>query len=141
MVKPIITIFAATLISSASALTLTKNDEVARDAAVQWLQLVDAGRLEEAASQGSTEVRSFDQWLNHFKTQRADLGRIGKRQFIDLKHTAIISGVPEVRRYNVIRFRSLFQNSPRLVEEIVLSKIGCCWEIFQYKIAPVERRR
>lgn len=115
---------------SASALTLSKNDEVARNAVLQWLQLVDAGRFEEAASQGSQEVRAFEQWMNQFKTQRASLGRMNKRQLVEIKHTAIASGVPEVRRYYVVRFKTSFEHKPTATEEIVLTKIGCCWEIF-----------
>ena len=110
------------------------DDEAARDAVVQWLQLADAGRYEEAASQGSQEVRAFEQWMNQFKTQRASLGRAHNRQFLEIKHTAIVSGVPEVRRYYVVRFKTSFEHKPGAIEEIVVTKIGCCWEIFGYKI-------
>jgi hypothetical protein len=111
------------------------DDEAARDAAVQWLQLVDAGRNEEAASQGSQEVRAFEQWVNQFKTQRAPLGRVNKRQFVEIRRTAIISGVPEVRRYYAVRFRTAFERKSVAIENITISKIGCCWEIFGYTIS------
>lgn len=111
------------------------NDDAAREAAIQWLQLVDNGRHEEAASQGSQEVRSFEQWLNHFKTERAALGRANKRQFIELKHAAIISGVPEVRRYYILRFKSSFDHRTAATEVITISKVGCCWEVFEYQIS------
>ena len=151
MVKPIVTICGATLISTASAATLSKNDEAARNAIVQWLQLVDAGRYEEAASQGSQEVRAFEQWVNQFKTQRASFGRAHNRQFVEIKHTAIVSSVPQVRRYYAVRFKTSFERPPSVraglalnsgaaskpvaIEEIVLTKIGCCWEIFGYTIS------
>ncbi len=111
------------------------DDEAARDAAVQWLQLVDAGRYDEAASQGSQEVRAFEQWVNQFKTQRAPLGRVNKRQLVEIKRTAIISGVPEVRRYYVVRCRTAFERKPVAIENITIAKIGCCWEIFGYTIS------
>jgi hypothetical protein len=127
------------------------DDEAARNAVVQWLQLVDAGRYEEAAAQGSQEVRAFEQWVNQFKTQRASLGRVHNRQFAEIKHTAIVSGVPDVRRYCVVRFKTSFEHplsvraglalnsgvasKPSATEEIVLTKIGCCWEIFGYTIS------
>ena len=113
------------------------DDEIARDAAIQWLQLVDAGRNEEAASQGSQEVRAFEQWVNRFKTQRASLGRVNKRQFVEIKRTAIIPGVPEVRRYYLARFRTAFERKPVAIENITIAKIGCCWEIFGYSITAV----
>src|SRR5438874_7780319 len=92
------------------ALTLSKNDELARDAALQWLELIDAHRFEEAASQGSQELRSFENWKNQFTAQRGPLGRANKRYLIELKHTAIVPGVPEVRRYTVIRFKTSFEH-------------------------------
>ena len=135
---------------SASALTLSKNDEAARNAAVQWLQLVDAGRYDEAASQGSQEVRAFEQWQNSFKEHRALFGRVHNRQLVEIKHTAIVAGVPDVRRYYVVRFKTSFEHPPSVragltlnsgvanklaaTEEVVLAKIGCCWEIFEYKV-------
>ena len=111
------------------------DDEAARNAVVQWLQSVDAGRFEEAASQASQEVRAFEQWQNSFKDHRALFGRVHNRQFVEIKHTAIVSGVPEVRRYYLIRFKTSFEHKPTATEEIVLTKIGCCWEIFGYRIS------
>ena len=121
--------------SAALAVTLSKSDEAARDAAVQWLQLVDASQFEEAASQASQEVRAFEQWQNSFKGHRALFGRVHNRQLVEIKHTAIVAGVPDVRRYYVVRFNTSFEHKPAAVEEIVLTKIGCCWEIFEYKIS------
>ncbi|HLW34626.1 MAG TPA: DUF4019 domain-containing protein [Chthoniobacterales bacterium] len=126
-------LIAITVVSD--ALTLSKDDELARDAAVQWLQLVDAGRFDEAASQGSTEVRSFDQWLNYFAVHRGPLGRANKRKIIEVKHTANLPGLPDVRRYAMIRFKTAFERNPAATEEVVLAKIGCCWEIFGYAIS------
>jgi len=111
------------------------NDDPAREAALQWLQLIDSGRYEEAASQGSQEVHSFEQWINHFKTQRLPLGRMNKRQLAGIKRTAIVPAVPEVRSYLIVRFRTTFEHRPTAIEEIVLTKIGCCWEIFGYQIS------
>jgi len=125
------------IMASASAATRLSqpDDEAAGEAAIQWLELVDAGRNDEAASQGSQEVRSFEQWLNHFKIQRLALGRINKRHLVELKHSAIISGLPEVRRYFILRLKSSFERKPTAIEEITISKVGCCWEVFDYKIS------
>ena len=128
-------ITAVALTCSAFALTLSKNDELARDAAVQWLELLDAHHVDEAASQGSQEIRSFENWKNQFAAQRGPLGRASKRQVVEVKHTAIVPGVPEVRRYTVIRFKTSFEHKPAAIEEIVLTKMGCCWEIFGYTIS------
>jgi hypothetical protein len=132
VVRPIVTILAVTLLSSASA--LSKDDKVAQDAAVQWLQLVDAGRYQEAASQASQEIRAFEQWLKDFADHRAPLGRVSRRQFLEMKHRPTFPGAFQVRKYYFIRFKSSFERKSAAIEEIVLTKIGCCWEIFSYTI-------
>lgn len=131
-----IALFALLLINAeiCYALTLSKNDEVARDAAVQWLQLVDAGRFEEAASQGSTEVRSFDQWRDYFTANRTRLGRVNRRNLIEIRHRPTFPTAFQVRKYYVLRFKTSFDHRGE-IEEIVLAKVGCCWEIFGYKIS------
>jgi hypothetical protein len=134
VIKPIVTLCVAALISSASAAALSKNDEAARDAAVQWLQLIDARRNDEAASQASTEVRSFEQWQKYFADRRAPLGRARSRQFLEMKHRPTFPGASQVRKYYVIRFKTSFEVKPTAIEEVALTKIGCCWEIFDYKV-------
>jgi hypothetical protein len=126
--------YASAVTYEVRAATLSKNDEVARDAAVQWLQLVDARRNDEAASQASTEVRSFEQWQKYFADHRAPLGRARSRQFLEIKHRPTFPGVSQVRKYYVIRFKTSFEVKPAAIEEVALTKIGCCWEIFDYKV-------
>lgn len=135
MVKRLVTLCVVGLIYSASAASPSQNDNEAHDAAVQWLQLIDAGRYEEAASQGSQELHSFEQWLSYLKNQRVSLGHVNKRQFTAVKRTALVSGVPEVRRYFLVRFTAALSGKPSVTEQIALSKIGCCWEIFGYQIS------
>jgi hypothetical protein len=122
------------LLHSASALTLSRGDEIARAAAVQWLQLIDAGRFEEAASQSSTDTRSFDQWRDYLTAYRTRLGRVNRRELIEMKQRPTFAGAFQVRSYYTLRFKSSFEHRPTSVEQLVLTKIGCCWEIFEYKI-------
>src|ERR1043166_10128035 len=98
---------------AANAVTLSSTDEPARDAALQWLQLIDAGRFEEAASQGAQELFSFEQWINRCKAQRAAVGRMNRRQFAEAKRTSMVSGIPDVRRYYLVRFTTSFERVDR----------------------------
>jgi len=120
---------------ASASTTVSRNDEAARDAAVQWLQLVDAGHNEEATSQASLEAWPLQKWLNYFKTQRAPLGKVHNRQVVEMKHTSIVARVPDVQRYYVIRFNTSFEHRPGAMEQITLAKVGCCWEIFDYQIS------
>lgn len=125
---------AAALSSSPLAAAPVRGDDAARDAAIQWLQLIDAGRNEEAASQASTETRPFEQWLNHLKRKRAPLGKLMRRQFISMKHQSTFPSGFQVREYYVVRFQTSFAAKPSAIEEVVITKIGCCWEVFEYKV-------
>ena len=134
MVKRILTVCPTGLISSASAATLTKDDDAARKAAIEWLELVDAGKYQEAASQTAQEIHGFEQWLNYFATQRRPLGRVNKRKLIEMNHTSTVAGVPEIRRYDVIRCKTSFERKQGATEQLTIAKVGCCWEIFGYAI-------
>jgi hypothetical protein len=127
--------FANALVYEARAAALSKNDEAARDAAVQWLELTDAGRYQEAASQGSQEVRAFEQWVKYFTDHRVSLGRANQRHFFEIKRQPTFPGTFQVRKYYVVRFKMSFEHKPTAIEQVVLAKIGCCWEIFGYEIS------
>ena len=122
------------LICSALALTLSANDEVARKAAVEWLQLVDAGKYQEAGAQAAQEIRGFEQWLDYLARQRGAVGRANKRKLVEMHHASTVAGIPDVRPYHVIQFKTSFEHKPSASETITIAKVGCCWEIFNYKI-------
>lgn len=110
-------------------------DKADRSVALNWLADVDRGKYDEASVQVAAEVRSFDEWLNYFRTHRAPLGRANKRQFLEVKQTSVVPGIADVRRFHIVRFKTSFERAPAAIEEVVMAKMGCCWEIFEYKIS------
>lgn len=120
---------------SASAVTLSTKDEAARDSAMQWLHLIDTGHYEEAATQASVAARTLEQWLKDIKKQRAPFGQMNKRALVDAHHASVFPGVPDVRRYYVLRFKTSFEGKPVAIEHVTLAKVGCCWEIYEYKVS------
>ena len=136
MVKTILAMVGASaLICSASPVTLSPREEAARDAALQWLQLVDTGHNEDAASQASLEASPLQHWLNYFNAQRSPLGKVHTRQLIEMKQISVIPGVPDVQRYYIVWFNTSFERKPRAIEQLTIAKVGCCWEIFSYAIS------
>jgi len=119
---------------SGSAVTLSVEDEAARDVALQWLRVVDSGNYEDAAAQMSQETRILQNWSNYFAAHRAQLGRVNNRKIAAVKHASTIPSDPEMRQHNSIRFKTLFEHKPAAVEEIVLTKMSFCWEVFEYKV-------
>ena len=135
MVKPIcLFIVASALVASAWALTLSQDDEHARDSALQWLQVVDSGNYKDAALMISEEVRVTREWANYLSTNRARLGRLNKREIVEVKHRSTIPGAAEIRNYDTVRFKTSFERKSVAFEEVVTAKMGCCWEIFGYEI-------
>jgi Protein of unknown function (DUF4019) len=119
---------------SARALTLSADDAAARDAALQWLQVVDSGKYQDAGLQMSQEVRAVRDWRNYFAARRVPLGRLTKRQVAELKRGSTIPEIAGVREYRTIRFKTSFEHNPNAEEEVTMMKMGCCWEVCGYKI-------
>lgn len=119
---------------SADALSLTTDDEAARNAAFEWLQLVDTGKYNDAAQMMSEQVRGTRDWANYFAVHRAPLGRANKRQITEVKHARSVPGDPELRPHAIMRFKTSFERKAAAAEEIVMTKMGCCWEISGYEV-------
>src|SRR5205823_7636382 len=120
-----------------SAHALSPEDEAARDIALQWLQVVDSGNYKDAALMMSEAVRGSRDWSNYLAAQRAALGRVNKRHLVEVKHASTFPGVGGIRNYDIIRFKTSFERRSSALEEVVLAKIGCCWEIIGYSIIAV----
>lgn len=101
---------------------------------MQWLQVFDSGNYKDAALQTSEQVRVLQNWLSYFAARRAPLGRVTNRQIVEVKHTKNVHGAPEFRNYDVIRLRTSFERKPVAMEEVVLTKMSCCWEVSGYDV-------
>jgi len=130
------------LTCAAWALTLSADDEAPRGVALQWLRVVDSGNYEDAALMISGYARGSQDWVNYFATRRsvlATLGRLNKREILEIKHAAVVPGDSQVRDHAIIRFNSVFERRAAALEEVVLVKIGCCWEVGDYSIVAINR--
>ncbi len=126
---------------SALAVTLTPNDEAARQVAIEWLRVVDSGNYRDATVLIAEHARGSQDWLKYLATHRAPLGRLNKRQISEVKHASTIPGDPETRQHDIIRFRTSFEGKPVAIEEVVMTKMGCCWEVSGYTIESEPKRR
>ena len=124
--------------------SLSPDDEAARDVALQWLRVVDSGNYKDAALLMSEQVRGSRDWTKYFAANRALLGRVNNRQIAEVKHASTVPGDPEVRLHAIVRFKTSFEHSPSstygvaskvaATEEVVLTKMGCCWEVMGYEV-------
>ena len=136
--------------SSALSLSLSPEDEAARDVALQWLGVVDSGNYKDAALLISEQVRGSRDWTKYFAAQRAPLGHVNDRKIAEVKHASTVPGDPELRPHTIMRFKTSFEHPPSVragrapnygvpsktvaIEEIVITKTGCCWEVSGYSI-------
>src|SRR5438876_6986061 len=119
--------------SSALSLSLSPEDEAARDVALQWLGVVDSGNYKDAALLISEQVRGSRDWTKYFAAHRAPLGRVNNRKIAEVKYASTVPGDPEFRRHAIVRFKTSFEHkAAAAAEEIVLTKMGCCWEVSGY---------
>src|SRR6267143_1768540 len=119
---------------SALALSLSPEDEAARDIALQWLGIVDSGNYKDATLLISEEVRWSRDWTKYFAAHRAPLGRVNNRKIAEVKYASTVPGDPEFRRHAIVRLKTSFEHKAAAKEEIVLTKMGCCWEVMGYEI-------
>ena len=123
-----------TLVCSATALAESSEDQAAREAALQWLIVLDAGKYGDAAQMMSQEIRAQRDWRSYFAKRRAPLGAANRRHFVEVKDRATVPGAVGVRTYVVLRFKTSFERGSVAIEEMVMAKMGCCWEVFGYQI-------
>ena len=129
---------------SAIALSLSPADEAARDVALQWLGVVDSGNYKDATLLMSEQVRGSRDWRMYFAAHRAPLGRVNNRKIAEVKYASTVPGDPELRLHAIVRFKTSFEHPPSstygvaskaaAAEEIVLTKMGCCWEVMGYEV-------
>ena len=121
----------------ALSLSLSPADEAARDVALQWLGVVDSGNYKDATLLISEQVRGSRDWTKYFAAHRAPLGRVNNRKIAEVKHASTVPGDPELRLHAIVRFKTSFEHKAAATEEIVLTKMGCCWEVCGYSITAV----
>ncbi len=137
MVRSILAVIGTSaLICSALALSLSlsPDDEAARDVALQWLRVVDSGNYKDAALMISEQVRGSRDWANYFAVHRAPLGRVNNRKIAEGKHASTVPGDTELRPHAIMRFKSSFERKAAATEQIVMTKMSCCWEVWGYSI-------
>jgi Protein of unknown function (DUF4019) len=115
-------------------LSLSPADEAARDAALQWLRVVDSGNYKDAALMMSEQVRGSRDWANYFAAQRAPLGRVNNRKIDEVKHASTVPSDPVLRPHAIMRFKTSFERKAAATEQIVMTKMGCCWEVSDYLV-------
>jgi hypothetical protein len=123
-------------VSSLSAVAISDRDVQSRQAALQWLALVDAGQYRAAYQQLVPRVRAggtADQWNLWLRSRRGSLGRARTRAFIRVAHTRTMGSAPD-GDYIVIYFKTSYERKVAGAESVTLSSETGHWQVSGYHI-------
>ena len=128
-------VLAAVLVPRA-VFAVSADDQDARNVAIQWLSLLDAGRYEQAYAEFAPRIKETvlkDNFLRGAHARRTPLGRPKSRSLYQAKHTAKLIGNPD-GNYQDLAFKSSFEHKAQAVERVVLTKETGHWRILGYRI-------
>jgi hypothetical protein len=134
--KTIIALFVA-LVLPAAAAAAEDTSAQARDAAVNWLALVDAGEYQQTWNEASAPFRSHvtqAKWTVAATSAREPLGALQSRSAPDdVRLATSLPGLPD-GHYAIFQFRSTFANKRAAVETVTMMMDAGTWKAAGYFI-------
>ncbi|MEZ4599937.1 MAG: DUF4019 domain-containing protein [Syntrophotaleaceae bacterium] len=118
------------------SLAAAQNNQAARDAAMQWVKLIDEGNYAESwekAAPAFKESISKEEWVKSLEAVRKPLGQVQSRNLRSSAETTSLPDAPE-GEYLVMEFDTSYQNNPSAIETITATQIDGNWRIAGYYI-------
>lgn len=112
------------------------NEQSARDAALDWLELLDDKEYEEALDRESARLRaavSVSQFERGMRARREPFGRLLSRKFIGAAPSRKMSGAPDAD-YESVLFRSAFTHKASAAERVILVRESGRWRVVDYRL-------
>jgi hypothetical protein len=129
--------FVIALILPAAAIAAEDASAQARDAAVNWLALVDAGQYQQSWNEASGLFRSHvtqAKWTAAATSAREPLGALQSRSGPDdVRLVTSLPGLPD-GHYAIFRFNSTFANKRAAVETVTMMMDAGTWRAAGYFI-------
>jgi len=107
-------------VSSFPAAAEEKPEELARQAALAWLDLCDAGKYAESHEQAALYFRNAttaDDWQRSLHAVRDPLGHVLSRKLKSATYTKALPGAPD-GEYVVIQFDTAFEHKASAIETV-----------------------
>jgi len=112
------------------------NETEAREAALKWLKLLDAGGYAEAFEWEAKDFRIYRtqrQFVRYMQARRAPFGRTRSRSVVSAANIHQFAGVPE-GNYESIIFKTAFEHKSFTAERVILVKNEFGWRVIDYRI-------
>jgi hypothetical protein len=125
------------LLAIPSLVTADEGSEgAAKQAALEWLALVDRGEYEAswkaAASFFRLQIDSA-KWESAVASVRRPLGAVEERHFQSARYTRELPGAPD-GEYVVLQFQTKFANKAEAIETVTPAMDGSTWKVTGYFI-------
>src|SRR5206468_1559772 len=122
--------------ASKAAAEKRSREKAARDAAEQWLALIDSADYAAAYALESERLRKAtaeEQFIRSMQGRRAPFGKLLSRGFIGAAFTHKLTGAPD-GHYESILFRTSFTNKKVTAERVILSFESDSWRVVDYRV-------
>jgi hypothetical protein len=120
-----------------SANAISPDDQAARDVAVAWINLLDAGHYRQAFEEEAPRIKSAsagrDYFVKWMQTHRVPLGQPRTRSFLKVIHIHRVLTWPD-GDYEQIAFKSSFSHKAEAVELVVVTKETGRWQVGSYRL-------
>ena len=111
--------------------------EAAKEAAQEWLALLDAGKYETTWEEGATLIKSkmtAEQWAAQVRQAHAALDSLRSRSLVAARYATDIPNAPE-GEYVVAQYKSMY-GAKETVETTYLKKDDGMWRVAGYFVKP-----
>lgn len=133
-------VFAVVVLAATPAPLHAQNQaavDSARQAAQEWLALLDADEYEATWTEAASLFRSkldTAQWVRQVKQAHGPLGPFESRSLVESRYTASMPNAPE-GEYVIAQYRATY-GAEDVVETVSLRKEQGEWRVFGYLIRP-----
>jgi hypothetical protein len=122
--KPLLTILLFVLLFSSNSLCQGEPEKKAKEAASQWLSLVDAADYATSWDQAAPAFQravSKAQWTQMLQVNRAPLGKLLSRSVKSAVYRTSLPGAPD-GQYVVIQYETSFEHKKSAIETVTPSQ-------------------
>ena len=108
----------------------------AHDAAMEWLDLVDAGEYEDALDLEPPRIRAGvtpGQFVRSMRARRAPFGRAISRTLVGTSYSRHLTGAPDAN-YESLLFKTMFQHKRPAAERIIVVDDRGTWRVVDYRV-------
>ncbi|MGB5425175.1 MAG: DUF4019 domain-containing protein [Gammaproteobacteria bacterium] len=124
------------IVAPLTGLAAEGKEEAAKQAALEWLALVDAMQYEaswkQAASLFRARVNTPD-WVKAVTAARSPLGHLLARQLVSATYATSLPGAPD-GEYVVLQFQASFENKAQAIETVTPMLDEGKWRVSGYYI-------